>query len=157
MSSRNVRKCHRAALSPADSSPFQRSARPPALHALRVVRPSHAWRDTSSRGAWLHLETEIIQRQNLKNYGVGWEALLIWKVFLIFKKRKITVIIMLQRQCNYYVTKYIDGVSRQSHNSFVVSENLRLYVIFLKENKLTSFLEVFAEFSSHREEKSRQF
>ena len=48
----------------------------------------------------------------------------------------------------------IKGVSRQSHISFAGSENLRLYVIFLKENKLTSFLEIFAEFSSHREKKN---
>ena len=45
-----------------------------------------------------------------------------------------------------------DGASRQSHILFAVSENLRLYVIFLKENKLTSFLEVHAKFSLQREE-----
>ena len=50
--------------------------------------------------------------------------------------------------------KHIDGVSRQSYNSFAVSGHLRLYIIILKEKKLTLILEVSAEFSSHREEKS---
>ena len=55
--------------------------------------------------------------------------------------------------------KYVhfDGVSLEPRISFAVFENLRLYIIFLNENKSTSFLEVFAEFSSHRGEKSRQF
>ena len=53
--------------------------------------------------------------------------------------------------------QHFDGVSPQSHISFGLSENLRLYVIVLQENKLTPFLEVFAEFFSHGQEKSRQF
>ena len=58
---------------------------------------------------------------------------------------------------NFLRNRKFDGLSPQSHISFAMSENLRLCVIFLKDNKLASFLEVYAEFSSHIEEKSRQF